>query len=56
MGKIKIQVFYPPSDARIVLRTDLDWNRDVEASHVSDDRTISEFVVDTERNYFYFKP
>lgn len=56
MGKIKIQVFYPPSDARIVLRTDQDWHHDIEAHYVSDDRTISEFLLETGRSYFYFKP
>lgn len=56
MGQTKIQVFYPPTEGRVVLRTDLDWDRDVEASWVSDDRTISEFVVETGRHYFYFKP
>lgn len=56
MGEIKIQVFYPPSDGRLVLRTELDWGRDIEPTYVSDDRTITEFVVDTDRHHFYFKP
>ncbi len=57
MGQIKIQVFYPPADRTMVLRTELDgWDRDIEATFVSDDRTIREFVVDTDQHYFYFKP
>jgi predicted alpha/beta superfamily hydrolase len=56
MGDIKIQVFYPPTDRRIVLRTELDWDRDIEPSYLSDDRTITEFIVRTDRHHFYFKP
>lgn len=56
MGEIKIQVFYPPSDRRMVLRTEMDWDRDVQPSWVSDDRTITEFTVRTDQHYFYFKP
>jgi predicted alpha/beta superfamily hydrolase len=56
MGQTKIQVFYPPTEGRIVLRTELDWERDIEASYVSEDRTISEFVVKAPHHYFYYKP
>lgn len=56
MSQSKIQVFYPPTSGRIILRTELDWDRDVEASYVSDDRTIHEFVIETREHYFYFKP
>jgi predicted alpha/beta superfamily hydrolase len=56
MSHAKIQVFYPVTRGRIVLRTEFDWNRTVEPSYVSDDRTTFEFVVETEQKYFYFKP
>ncbi len=56
MSSSQIQVFYPPGDRRMVLRTDLDWGREVEPSYVSDDGTIREFVVETDQHYFYFKP
>lgn len=56
MAKIRIQVFYPPTSGRIVLRTELDWERDIEASYVSDDRTITEFSVESDKHYFYYKP
>lgn len=56
MSQLKIQVLYPPENGRVLLRTEFDWNRDIEPSYVSDDRTMSEFVVETDRKYFYFKP
>jgi predicted alpha/beta superfamily hydrolase len=56
MSQIKIQVFYPPGNGKVILRTELDWERDLEPSYVSDDRTMSEFVVETDQKYFYFKP
>src|ERR1044071_1724276 len=56
MSQSKIQVFYPSTKGRMVLRTGLDWDRDVEASYVSDDRTMSEFNIETHEHYFYFKP
>ena len=56
MAQLKIQVFYPPTSGRVVLRTEFDWDRDVEASYVNEDRTMSEFVVETDQKYFYFKP
>lgn len=56
MGEIKIQVFYPPSDRGMILRAEMDWDRDIEPSWVSEDRTITEFTVRTDQHYFYFKP
>ncbi|MBV9925545.1 MAG: alpha/beta hydrolase [Acidobacteria bacterium] len=56
MPTLKIRVIYPLQGGRIVLRTDVDWNRDVEAVAVSPDRTVFEFSYDFNRPYFYFKP
>jgi len=56
MGHIKLQVYFPPSEARIILRTSLDWNLDLEPVLVSEDRSCWEFRVETEQHYFYFKP
>ena len=56
MAQARIRVFYPRSSGRIVLRTDLDWDRDVENVRVEDGGARWEFVVDTDRPYFYFKP
>lgn len=53
-----IRILHPQllPGARIVLRTSLDWDRDVEANRVEDDGTRWEFAVGCEEPYFYFKP
>ena len=56
MPTLKLRVIYPLRSGKIVLRTDVDWNRDVEAVAVSPDRTVFEFGYDLDRPYFYFKP
>src|SRR6266581_8707419 len=49
-----IRVIYPQNGGRIALRTDENWNADVEA--VRRNGYTTEFQVETERPYFYFKP
>jgi len=49
-----IRVIYPQDGGRIALRTDENWNADVEA--VSRNGYTTEFQVETEWPYFYFKP
>src|SRR5436309_15041259 len=49
-----IRVIYPQDGGRIALRTDENWNADVEA--VSRNGYTTEFQVETEGPYFYFKP
>src|SRR5205823_2843222 len=49
-----IRVIYPQDGARIALRTDENWNADVEG--VSRNGCTTEFQVETDRPYFYFKP
>lgn len=56
MTEMTVRVIYPLQSGRIVLRTDHDWNANVEAHSVSGDRTTSEFRVNTARPFFYFKP
>jgi enterochelin esterase-like enzyme len=56
MTATKIRVFHPRPGGRVVLRTEFDWDRDVEAARVGDDGTRWEFTVETEAPYFYFKP
>jgi predicted alpha/beta superfamily hydrolase len=53
---LTIKVIYPLRGGRVVLRTDADWDADVEAASVSGDRTVTTFSVTTGRSYFYFKP
>jgi predicted alpha/beta superfamily hydrolase len=49
-----IRVIYPVQDERIVLRTEQDWDRNIEATGRDD--SVAEFLIETERPYFYFKP
>jgi predicted alpha/beta superfamily hydrolase len=51
-----LRVRYPVADGRIVLRTDADWNRDLEAIEVSDDGTCYTFRLEAKRPFLYFKP
>ncbi|MEM9489121.1 MAG: alpha/beta hydrolase-fold protein [Myxococcota bacterium] len=52
-----VRVHYPtPEHGRIVLRTELDWDSDLEPASVSDDRTRFEFYSEGEGTYLYFKP
>ena len=53
---LTINVIYPLQAGRVVLRTEADWNADVEAASVSGDGTVATFRVTTNRFYFYFKP
>jgi predicted alpha/beta superfamily hydrolase len=53
MNEQSIRVFYPASDARIVLRTEEDWNANIEP--VRADGCGAEFLISTKRPFFYFK-
>jgi predicted alpha/beta superfamily hydrolase len=52
----QLRVCYPLTEGRIVLRTDLDWDRDLEATSVTDDGTTFTFELETKRPFVYFKP
>lgn len=54
--KRKLQVRYPAGQGRIVLRTELDWDRDVEPVEVRDDGTTSVFALEAKRPFLYVKP
>lgn len=51
-----IRVVYPVHEGRIVLRTALDWGRDVEAARVSADGTRWEFDLEAEASALEYKP
>ena len=51
-----IRVVYPANGDRLIIRTDEDWDRDIEAQSVDSKRSIWEFQVDTDQPFFYFKP
>ncbi|HET7285906.1 MAG TPA: hypothetical protein VFI71_00505, partial [Pyrinomonadaceae bacterium] len=49
-----IRVIYPRNGERIALRTDENWDLDVEAA--SRRGSTTKFQIKTDRPYFYFKP
>ena len=51
-----IRIHYPTNGGRIVLRTEEDWDSNIQAHSVRQKGSISEFQIATERPYFYFKP
>lgn len=52
----QLRVRYPARGARIVLRTELDWDHDLEPAAVSDDGTCFTFVLEARRPFLRFKP
>ena len=52
----RLRVRYPAGEGRMVLRTDLDWERDLEPVALSDDGTTSTFDLEAKRPFLYFKP
>jgi predicted alpha/beta superfamily hydrolase len=52
----QLRVRYPAGEGRIVLRTDLDWERDLEPVAVADDGETSTFDLEARRPFLYFKP
>jgi predicted alpha/beta superfamily hydrolase len=51
----QLQVRYPTGRGRMVLRTDLDWEKDLEPTLVSDDGETSTFTLEAHRPFLYFK-
>jgi predicted alpha/beta superfamily hydrolase len=54
--KRRLQVRYPAGHGRIVLRTELDWDKDVEPVGVEDDGTTYLFALEAKRPFLYVKP
>jgi enterochelin esterase-like enzyme len=51
-----LRLAYPAGRGRIVLRTQMDWDKDVEPVSVSEDGNISTFKVAIDQPFLYFKP
>ncbi len=51
-----LRVVYPLSEGRIVLRTEEDWNRDIEADAPYDGGHTLTFTVESSKPFLYFKP
>lgn len=53
---IKIHVHYPAETGRLTLRTDLDWEKDLEPVAIEEDGTRSTFELKSTEPFHYFKP
>jgi predicted alpha/beta superfamily hydrolase len=51
-----LRIAYPAGNGRIVLRSEQDWEKDVEAVSVSEDGTVSTFELSFNQPFIYFKP
>jgi len=51
-----LRVSYPAGKGRLVLRTEQDWERDIEAVAVSEDGSTSTFHLQADQPFLYFKP
>lgn len=54
--KRTMRVAYPVGDGRIVLRTEQDWDKDIEAINVSEDGNTWTFELEIDQPFVYFKP
>src|SRR5436190_5488885 len=51
-----IRVAYPPGRGHMVLRTEQDWDRNLEPAAVSDDGAVATFALEADQPFLYFKP
>ena len=51
-----LRVAYPAGAGQVTLRTEQDWDRDIEPVSVSDDGHTSTFRIEAARPFVYFKP
>jgi predicted alpha/beta superfamily hydrolase len=51
-----LRVSYPVAGGRLILRTDQDWNRDIEPVAISEDGNTSTFQLRANQPFLYFKP
>src|SRR5438552_13556407 len=51
-----VRVIYPIDGGRITLRAEENWDSNIEANSIRENGCVSEFQIETERPYFYFKP
>ena len=51
----QLRVRYPLTEGKIALRTELDWDADLEATSVTDEGTTFTFDLEAKRPFLYFK-
>jgi predicted alpha/beta superfamily hydrolase len=54
--KRKLRVCYPVGTGALVIRTELDWERDIHSTEVSSDGTTATFQIEAQKPFVYFKP
>jgi Putative esterase len=54
--KQKLRVCYPPGTGTLVIRTELNWERDIHPSALSSDGSTAIFEVEAQQPFVYFKP
>jgi enterochelin esterase-like enzyme len=52
----ELRVSYPAGGGRLVLRSELDWEKDIAPVSVSDDGDTSAFALEARKPFLYFKP
>jgi predicted alpha/beta superfamily hydrolase len=51
-----LRVAYPAGNGHLILRTENDWDKDIEPVSISTDGNISTFSVEADQPFLYFKP
>ena len=54
--KRTIRICYPAGTGTLVIRTDLDWGRDVNPVAVSSDGNTATFEIEAQQRFVHFKP
>jgi predicted alpha/beta superfamily hydrolase len=51
-----VRVAYPAGNGRLILRTEQDWDKDLEPVSISEDGNTSTFELEADQPFLYFKP
>src|SRR5215831_5993481 len=53
---VRIRLHYPKNLDQLVLRTELDWDKDIRPSSIDQNGLFAEFVFETTKPFVYLKP
>jgi enterochelin esterase-like enzyme len=54
--EVCLRVYYPTTFEQLVLRTDMDWDKDVLPTTIDSKESFAEFKLETTHPFFYLKP
>jgi hypothetical protein len=54
--KRRFRVCYPPGTGTLVIRTELDWERDIHPRGLSSDGSAATFEIEAQQPFVHFKP